>query len=183
MGIKARRNKNQLRLKAAGGGPHNLHINVCKSLIASTSGKWHIQRRALALSSANVVQLARTGIPGKLMRRYKHHTWIVIEYVLSAVAMMYIVIHNQYAFQPVRHLRMARGDSDVREQAKAHSHLWRGVMPRRAGLYPGVIRFLLPNGIHATDRRTAGEFCHPEGRRQDVSIRPHLHSFLCFRPR
>src|SRR5690606_41237780 len=133
VGIEPRRNEDEVRLETAGGGPQHPLIQELEALRADTRPERHVDRRAPARPCPDLLNSAGTGGERVLVRRDKQHTGVLIEGALRAVAVVYVVVHDQHA--PARWvalLRDAGGNRRVREQAEAHGAVGGGVVPRRA---------------------------------------------------
>ena len=97
----------------------------------------------------------------------RQHIGIVIENVLSAIAVMDVPVNNRNAFcQPAR-LSITDRDTNIVEQAEAHSGVWERVVPRRshqcicAGMTAGS------NRGHRLDHSTSRDTRNVEGSASD----------------
>ena len=117
MGIKARRDKQHLRLEVLKRWQPMGFNGRTKLLAATARRQWNIDhaRRTWMIATVRIERVLKGG--------YHQHTLIVscmFEHRLSAIAVMHVKIHNRHARQSMMRQRMGCGHRHIVDHAKTH---------------------------------------------------------------
>ena len=98
---------------------------------ARASGDGAVDRQPRAGSLASFGRRPRTRIERMLVGVEEQHGAVLVEDVLSAVAMVHVPVGDEHTAHAVLRLRVPRSDRDIVEEAEAHALLRRRMMSRR----------------------------------------------------
>ena len=98
-----------------------------------------------------LVDCSRIWIERRLVGAHEKDRSILVERVLGAVSMMYVPVGDEYPFCPVSLLGVARRDSDIVEEAEAHSPFRRRVVAWRANRAERVLGLSVHDPVHGSD--------------------------------
>src|SRR6185437_13291475 len=89
--------------------PAEIHRKCAQDLIAPrTRGERAVQLCAFCISCSRLISVARSRIPGGLMRTEEEHTRISVKDILRAVAVVHVPIGNSNPINAVLLLRITR---------------------------------------------------------------------------
>src|SRR5262249_41943142 len=92
-------------------------------------GEWHVTGRAGAAPGADLVQATRAGGQRPFVERHVGDASVAVEDVLRAVAVVGVVVDDQYARATIG--ERGRSNGDVVEETEAHGALRQRMMTRR----------------------------------------------------
>ncbi len=151
MRIKTGRNQEQLRVKALSGRRHHLPEDRFIGLVAGGRRQWNIDRRPQSSSCPAFIRQARSRVERCLVYRKIEYARVLVKHLLRGVPMMYVVVDDHHALEPILIDCIACRHCHVIEQAKAH----RGFRYRVVSGWPyqaiGIIDLSLHNGINGRD--------------------------------
>ena len=113
--IKSGRNDQQVGRKLSLNHFQSIDESLMMRASRGSFAERNVQCSPFALASAGLTRSAGSRIERMLMRRKIKDRRIVIENVLSAVAVMYIPVDDKYSFRAIASLRIACGDRGVVE--------------------------------------------------------------------
>ena len=116
----------------------------------------HVDRRAVAGLGAHLGGSTCARIVGKLVRAEEEHTWVVIEDVLGAVAVVHVEIHDEHPLHTMLLLRPTRGDRHIGKDAEAHPVVDQRMMAGRADERQAVFRLPPQHGVHQVKQPAGG---------------------------
>src|SRR5713101_4667694 len=89
-----------------------------------------------------------SGIPGRLVHRYKVDVALLLHERLRSVAVMYVPIDDQHALQGMPRASVVRRDGNVAKETKPHRAVPQRVMPRWSNRAEGTPRAAVHGHVH-----------------------------------
>ncbi len=113
-----------------------------------------------------------------LESRAQHHARIFVKNVFCSVAVMHVEISYRYPAQAMRGQRMRRTDGDIIKDTETHGLGSFGMMPGRANIAEGILRFPFHHKVHTHHDGTGCTQCSRIGEGIHLGIAVEHHSAL-----